>query len=190
MALGGSSRDSSNTETATLGGGCFWCTEAVFSELPGVKDVVSGYSGGHVADPSYELVCTDTTGHAEVVQIEYDPRAVSYGELLDVFFMIHDPTTRDRQGADYGRQYRSIILYHDEGQKSVAEQAVAHLTGERIFDDPIVTEIVPFEVFYRAEEYHQKYFSKNPNKPYCRIVINPKLAKFRKSLSTRTAQKS
>ncbi len=176
-----------DTEVATFGGGCFWCTEAIFSGVKGVKSAVSGYAGGDVANPSYELVCTDTTGHAEVVQIEFDPSAVSYRELLEIFFSTHDPTTKDQQGADYGRQYRSIILYHSEEQKREARETLDRLTEEHVFDDPIVTEIVPFRSFYKAEEYHQKYFAKNPGKPYCRIVISPKLAKFRKLLSQRAA---
>lgn len=173
-------------DRATFGGGCFWCTEAVFQEIRGVADVVSGYAGGSVPNPTYEAVCSDTTGHAEVVQIEYDPGVVGYGELLKIFFLTHDPTTKDRQGADYGNQYRSIILYNSAEQKRQAEEAVARLSEERVFNDPIVTEIVPLQAFYRAEEYHQHYFMKNPHKPYCRIVINPKLAKLRKAVSVQS----
>ena len=168
---------------ATFGGGCFWCTEAVFSDVKGVLSVSSGYAGGSVPNPSYELVCSDTTGHAEVVQLEFDEGVISYEDLLEIFFMTHDPTTRDRQGADYGSQYRSIILYHDEEQRKAAELLVSRLNREHVFDDPIVTEIVPLKSFYRAEEYHQDYFKKNPDKPYCRIVISPKLGKFRKKFA-------
>ncbi len=174
-------------EKATFGGGCFWCTEAVFSEVRGVRSVVSGYAGGSTPNPSYELVCTNTTGHAEVVQIEFDPNVISYRDLLEIFFMTHDPTTPDRQGADYGRQYRSAIFFHTEEQRSTAEKTVAEINREKIFTDPIVTEIAPLTEFYRAEEYHQQYFAKNPEKPYCRIVINPKLGKFRKRFAEKAA---
>lgn len=177
------SEGNAGTERATFGGGCFWCTEAVFSQVRGVVDVQSGYAGGNVANPTYEQVCSDTTGHAEVVQVTYNPAEIDYRQLLEVFFLTHDPTTADRQGADYGRQYRSIILYHDEKQKKVAEEMLAQLNGEHLFDDPIVTQIVPLQAFFKAEEYHQRYFEKNPDKPYCRIVINPKLSKFRKKFA-------
>ncbi|HXG63608.1 MAG TPA: peptide-methionine (S)-S-oxide reductase MsrA [Blastocatellia bacterium] len=167
-------------EIATLAGGCFWCLEAVFRDLRGVEKVVSGYSGGSVPDPTYYQVCSGTTGHAEVVQITFDPQAVSFRELLEVFFTIHDPTTLNRQGADVGTQYRSAIFYHSPEQKAVAEQVIAELTEAKIWDDPIVTEVTPFSAFYPAEEYHQEYYERNPNQPYCRAVIAPKVAKFRK----------
>jgi peptide-methionine (S)-S-oxide reductase len=167
-------------ELATLGGGCFWCLEAVFKDLKGVESVVSGYAGGHVDHPSYEQVCGRRTGHAEVVQISFDPAVVSYRDLLDVFFTIHDPTTRDRQGADVGPQYRSIILYHSPEQKTAAEQAIANLDAKGVWHAPIVTEVVPLERFYPGEAYHQDYFEQNPRQSYCQMVIAPKVAKFRK----------
>ena len=165
---------------ATLGGGCFWCLEAVYKELKGVERVISGYAGGHLENPTYEQVCAGNTGHAEVVQLTYDPNVVSYRDLLDVFFTIHDPTTKDRQGADVGPQYRSIILYHDPEQKAAAEQAIADLEAKGVWHAPIVTEIVPLERFYPAEDYHHDYFARNPRQRYCQIVIAPKVAKFRK----------
>lgn len=171
--------------TATLAGGCFWCLEAVYDELSGVEDVVSGYAGGHVDDPSYQQVCTGTTGHAEVVQLKYDPDAVSYREILEVFFSIHDPTTLNRQGADVGTQYRSAIFYHNEEQKEIAEEVIAQMEAEKVWPNPIVTEVSPIDEFYQAEDYHQEYFAKNPNQGYCRAVINPKVAKFRKKFSDR-----
>jgi peptide-methionine (S)-S-oxide reductase len=175
--------DSSNLATATFGGGCFWCVEAVYVELKGVIRVVSGYAGGHVKDPTYREVTTGTTGHAEVAQITYDPSVISYKQLLEVFWNTHDPTTLNRQGNDVGPQYRSIILYHDEVQKSLAEKSKKEVaTG--IWDDPIVTEIVPLEKFYIAENYHQDYFANHPGQPYCRVIINPKVQKFRKKFST------
>ena len=167
-------------EVATLGGGCFWCLEAVYDQLKGVQDVVSGYSGGHVPDPTYEHVCTGTTGHAEVVQIAFDPQVITFKDILDVFFTIHDPTTLNHQGADVGTQYRSAIFYHTPEQKAVAEQTVSGLEAAHLWDNPIVTEITPFEAFYPAEDYHQEYFQRNPNQGYCRVVIAPKVAKFRK----------
>jgi len=170
----------SDRELATLGGGCFWCLEAVFKDLKGVERVVSGYAGGHVDRPTYEQVCGGRTGHAEVVQISFDPEVVTYRDLLDVFFTIHDPTTKDRQGADVGPQYRSIILYHSPEQKAAAEQALADLEAKGVWHAPIVTEIVPLEQFYPAESYHQDYFEQNPRQRYCQIVIAPKVAKFRK----------
>ena len=165
---------------ATLGGGCFWCLEAVYKELKGVERVISGYAGGHLENPTYEQVCAGNTGHAEVVQLTYDPNVVSYRDLLDVFFTIHDPTTKDRQGADVGPQYRSIILYHDPEQKAAAEQAIADLEAKGVWHAPTVTEIVPLERFYPAEDYHHDYFARNPRQRYCQIVIAPKVAKFRK----------
>ncbi len=168
------------TETATLAGGCFWCLEAVYDQLKGVEDVISGYAGGHVPAPTYRQVCTGTTGHAEVVQITFDPDQVSFGDLLRVFFTIHDPTTLNRQGADVGTQYRSAVFYHTPEQKTTAEETIAELEREGIWDDPIVTEVTPFEAFFPAEDYHQEYFENNPNQGYCRVVIAPKVAKFRK----------
>jgi peptide-methionine (S)-S-oxide reductase len=165
---------------ATLAGGCFWCLEAVYDELKGVTSVESGYAGGHVLDPSYEQVCRGNTGHAEVVRITFDPKVITYTDLLKVFFTIHDPTTLNRQGADVGTQYRSAIFYHDEEQKRIAEEVIREITEAGIWDDPIVTEVTPFERFYLAEEYHQDYFANNPFQGYCRAVIAPKVAKFRK----------
>lgn len=167
------------TQLATLAGGCFWCLEAVFDELRGVASVASGYAGGNVPDPSYDQVCTGRTGHAEVVQIEFDPNVVTYRDLLRVFFTIHDPTTLNRQGADVGTQYRSAIFYHDEMQKQIAQEVIAEITTAKIWERPIVTELAPFREFYRAEDYHQEYYANNPNQGYCRIVIAPKVAKFR-----------
>jgi peptide-methionine (S)-S-oxide reductase len=165
---------------ATLGGGCFWCLEPVFEELAGVKEVVVGYAGGHVRNPSYRQVSSGTTGHAEVVQISYDPELISFQELLEVFFSVHDPTTPNRQGPDVGPQYRSIILYHNDDQRRVAEEVIRALEEGHAWEDPIVTELVPLEAFYRAEEYHQGYFRKNPEQAYCRVMIAPKVTKFRK----------
>ena len=166
-------------EKATVGGGCFWCLEAVYVEMKGVQEVVSGYSGGHVPNPTYEQVCGKRTGHAEVVQITYDPTVVSFREILEVFFTIHDPTTPNRQGADVGPQYRSVIYYHDEQQKEIAESVMAHIEGENIWGAPLVTELEPLDTFYRAEDYHQNYYARNPYQGYCRVVIAPKVAKFR-----------
>jgi len=167
-------------EVATLAGGCFWCLEAVFDQLEGVEDVVSGYAGGHVPNPSYKHVCTGETGHAEVIQITFDPQIVSYRDLLRVFFTIHDPTTLNRQGGDVGTQYRSAIFTHSDEQEQAAEDVIGELNEAGIWDEPIVTEVSPFEVFYPAEEYHQEYFARNPYQAYCQIVIAPKVAKFRK----------
>jgi peptide-methionine (S)-S-oxide reductase len=167
------------TGVATLAGGCFWCTEAVFSDLRGVEHVQPGYAGGTVPSPTYEQVCTGTTGHAEAVQITFDPSVISYRDLLGVFFAIHDPTTRDRQGPDVGTQYRSAIFYHDEGQRAEAEDTIRALTAEGVWRAPIVTQVVPFTAFYPAEDYHRDYFLKHGDQPYCRAVIAPKVAKFR-----------
>jgi peptide-methionine (S)-S-oxide reductase len=167
------------TELATLGGGCFWCLEAVFQELKGVERVVSGYAGGTVPGPSYEEVCTGRTGHAEVVQVTFDPGELTYRELLEVFFSIHDPTTLDRQGADVGTQYRSVIFHHGPEQERTAREVIADLERQGIWDAPIVTEVEPVPPFYPAEEYHQEYFRRNPGQGYCSIVIAPKVAKFR-----------
>jgi peptide-methionine (S)-S-oxide reductase len=171
---------SADRDVATLAGGCFWCLEAVYEDLRGVEKVVSGYAGGAVPNPSYERVCSGTTGHAEVVQVTFDPQAASFRELLEVFFTIHDPTTPDRQGADAGTQYRSAVFYHSAEQKRVAEAVIADLTAQQVWDAPIVTELAPLTVFYPAEEYHQGYFRRNPGQGYCRAVIAPKVAKFRK----------
>jgi peptide-methionine (S)-S-oxide reductase len=165
--------------TAILGGGCFWCLEAYFEELAGVRRVESGYAGGVVADPTYKQVCSGATGHAEVVQLTYDPRRISYEEILTVFFGTHDPTTLNRQGADVGTQYRSIILYADEEQRRAAEALIRELEREKVFPQPIVTELAPLEAFYPAEEHHQEYFARNPQQPYCQFVIAPKLEKLR-----------
>ena len=174
-----------STELATLAGGCFWCLEAVYKDLRGVERVVSGYAGGHVADPTYRAVCDGTTGHAEVVQVTFDPSVVSYKELLEVFFTIHDPTTLNRQGADVGTQYRSAVFYHTPEQRETAEQTIAEMTAAQVWDAPIVTEVVPLEKFYPAEDYHQDYFENNPSQPYCRAVVAPKVSKFRKQFLDR-----
>jgi peptide-methionine (S)-S-oxide reductase len=175
----------SRPEVATLAGGCFWCLEAVFDELEGVQDVVSGYAGGSVPRPTYKQVCNGDTGHAEVVQVTFDPAVLSYRDLLKVFFAIHDPTTLNRQGADVGTQYRSAIFTHSDEQERIADEVIAELNAEKIYDDPIVTEVVPAEAFYPAEDYHQEYFRRNPNQGYCRMVIAPKVAKFRKEYLAR-----
>ncbi len=172
-------------EVATLGGGCFWCLEAVFEGLRGVERVVSGYAGGDVPNPSYQQVCTGTTGHAEVVQVTFDPSVVSFREVLEVFFGTHDPTTLNRQGMDVGTQYRSAIFYHSPEQRRVAEQTIAELNAAGVWDRPIVTEVVPFRVFYPAEAYHQGYFRSNPNQGYCQAVVAPKVAKFRKQFTAK-----
>lgn len=164
---------------ATLGGGCFWCLEAVYEQLQGIEMVVSGYSGGAVPNPSYELVCSGTTRHAEVVQLTFDQNKITFREILEVFFTIHDPTTLYRQGADVGPQYRSVIFYHNNGQRKIAEEVIAELEEAKVWEKPIITEVVPFSVFYPAEEYHQGYYRKNPNQGYCQIIIAPKIAKFR-----------
>ncbi len=170
---------------ATLAGGCFWCLEAVYEQLRGVVKVESGYAGGAADNPTYKQVCTGTTGHAEVVQVTFDPAEISYREILEVFFAIHDPTQLNRQGADVGTQYRSAIFYHTPEQKQVAEELIAELSRERIWDRPIVTEVVPFERFFKAEDYHQGYYRANPNQPYCAAVVGPKVAKFRQKFAAR-----
>jgi len=167
-------------ETATLGGGCFWCLEAVYDELKGVEDVVSGYTGGARPNPTYEQVCSGATGHAEVVQVTFDPAVVSFRDILNVFFTIHDPTTLNRQGADIGTQYRSAIFTHSTEQAETARTAIADLAAKKVWANPIVTEITPLDAFYPAEDYHQEYFARNPNQGYCRAVIAPKVVKFRK----------
>ena len=172
-------KSNKNLEVATLGGGCFWCLEAVFAELEGVEQVVSGYSGGTVAYPTYQQICTGTTAHAEVVQVTFDPEVLPFPELLDIFFAMHDPTTLNRQGADTGTQYRSVILYHTPEQKASAEAAVRKIESSGVWAGTVVTEITPFQTFYPAENYHQNYYRNNQNQPYCQAVITPKLAKLR-----------
>ena len=172
---------SKTMETATLGGGCFWCVEAIYQDVIGVHQVVSGYAGGAVENPTYEQVCSGTTGHAEVVQIVFDPTVISFEEILFIFWRTHDPTTLNRQGNDVGTQYRSVIYYHDEQQKSIAEQSMAETEASDLWGDPIVTEVAPLPIFYEGEAYHQNYFVENPYQPYCIFVINPKVQKFRKS---------
>ncbi len=175
------------TETATLAGGCFWCLEAVYQEVPGVENVVSGYAGGQVESPTYRQVCGGDTGHAEVVQVTFDPEVVSYRRLLEIFFTIHDPTTLDRQGADTGTQYRSAIFFTSPEQEATANELIAELEGEKVFDTPIVTEVAPLGTFYPAERYHQDYYRQNSGQAYCQVVIRPKLAKYRaKFASART----
>ncbi len=174
------------TEVATLGGGCFWCMEAVYQELKGVLKVESGYSGGRIANPSYREVCSGATGHAEVTQITFDPSVVSYQEILEVFFTVHDPTTLNRQGNDVGTQYRSVIFYHSPQQKTVAE--AAKKAAAELWDGPIVTEIEPFDAFYKAEEYHQNYYKDNPNQPYCVYVVGPKVKKFKEKFHEKLKQ--
>jgi peptide-methionine (S)-S-oxide reductase len=167
-------------EVATLAGGCFWCLEAVYDQLRGVADVVSGYAGGRVRNPSYKEVCAGTTGHAEVVQVTFDPVEISFREILQVFFTVHDPTTLNRQGADVGTQYRSAIFYHSPEQKATAEQVITEVNAAKIWSASIVTQVAPFDTFYPAEDYHQEYFARNPTQGYCTVVIAPKVAKFRK----------
>ena len=173
-------RSSEVVATATFGNGCFWCTEAVFQRLKGVRTVVSGYSGGTVKNPTYAQVCTGTTGHAEAIQITFDPASISYEELLEVFWQTHDPTTPNRQGNDYGTQYRSVIFYHSDQQKELAEKFKKKLDAAGVFGQPIVTEIVPYTAFYRAEAHHQNFYNENPNQAYCRVMIRPKLEKLKK----------
>jgi peptide-methionine (S)-S-oxide reductase len=168
-----------SNDVATLGGGCFWCLEAVFEQLNGVEMVESGYSGGAVANPTYHQVGAGATGHAEVVQLAFDAQVITFKEILEVFFTIHDPTTLNRQGADVGPQYRSAIFYHNDEQKAIAEQVIGEIDAAEIWDAPVVTEIAPFTAFYKAEDYHQEYYRRNTGLPYCRVVIAPKVAKFR-----------
>jgi peptide-methionine (S)-S-oxide reductase len=169
-----------NLQTATLAGGCFWCLEAVYDEIKGVQSVESGYAGGQLDNPTYRAVCNGDTGHAEVIQVHFDPNIVSYRDLLNVFFAIHDPTTLNRQGADVGTQYRSAIFYHDDEQKMIAEELIKDLNSQKIWDRPIVTEVAKLDKFYMAEDYHQEYFARNPYQPYCQAVVAPKVSKFRK----------
>jgi peptide-methionine (S)-S-oxide reductase len=173
--------ETTNKEMATLAGGCFWCLEAVYLELRGVEKVVSGYTGGANPNPTYKQVCSGTTGHAEVVQITYDPQQVTFEDLLKVFFTIHDPTTLNRQGYDVGTQYRSAVFYHNVEQKALAERIIAELQRDKVWDKPIVTQIAPLDVFYPAEEYHQNYFARNPEQGYCQAIVAPKVTKFRKT---------
>jgi peptide-methionine (S)-S-oxide reductase len=173
------------TEIATLGGGCFWCTEAVFDNLQGVSAVESGYTGGKTLNPTYKDICNGDTGHAEVVRVTFDPQTISFREVLEVFFTIHDPTTLNRQGNDAGTQYRSAIFYHSPAQKTIAEQLIAELTAEKVFGDPVVTEVAAAQAFYVAEDYHQEYFANNKYQPYCQAVVAPKVAKFRKKFAQR-----
>lgn len=171
------------SKKATFGSGCFWCTEAVFKELQGVTSVMSGYAGGSKPNPTYEEVCSGTSGHAEVVQIEFDPSIISYEQIMEVFFLTHDPTQMNRQGNDVGTQYRSVVFVHDAGQEKIARQVQAQLSADQVFDKPIVTEIVPYSGFFPAEEYHRDYYAHNQNQPYCQAVISPKLAKFRQKFA-------
>ncbi len=177
--------DTSKSETAILGGGCFWCLEAVYAELRGVERVISGYAGGHVNNPTYEQVCSGRTGHAEVVQVTFDPQTISFREILEVFFTIHDPTTLNRQGADVGTQYRSAIYFESPAQEQTAREVIAETTASGIWKNPIVTEVAPLDRFYPAEGYHQNYFERNQYQPYCQIVIAPKVAKVRSKYLTR-----
>jgi peptide-methionine (S)-S-oxide reductase len=173
------------SETATIAGGCFWCIEAAFRETAGVQSVVSGYTGGAMPDPTYEQVCTGRTGHAEAVQVTFDTGTISYRQVLDIFFSVHDPTTLNRQGADTGTQYRSTIFYQDEQQKAIAEQVIAELDKSRTWKNTIVTQVVPLDKFYPAEQYHQEYFARHPEQGYCQMVVSPKVEKFRKQWAVR-----
>ena len=175
----------SEFETATLAAGCFWCVEAVFDDLVGVEDVVSGYSGGHTENPTYQQVCSETTGHAEVVQIRFDSSQLTFADLLRVYFTVHDPTTVNRQGNDIGSSYRSAIFFHSEEQRQTADEVIAEITAEAIYPNPIVTEVTAFDKFWSAEDYHQEYFANNPNQPYCAAVVAPKVAKFRQKFVSR-----
>ena len=180
LTMSNFSEEENKLQKATLGGGCFWCTEAIFKELKGVTDAVPGYSGGHVKNPSYKEVCTGETGHAEVVQITYDPEKTDFSEILEVFFKTHDPATLNRQGADVGTQYRSVVFYHSPEQKRTAETIIKKLEDEKIYKDPVVTEVTAFDTFYKAEDYHINYFERNKNQPYCQFVVSPKVEKFKK----------
>ena len=191
LSLNGFSQNKkpSNLETITLGGGCYWCVEAVYENLDGVKSVVSGFSGGKVANPTYEEVCTGTTGHAEVVQITYDKNVTDINEIFKVFFTVHDPTTLNRQGADVGTQYRSVIFYKNEDQKKAAQSIIAELNKAKVYNNPIVTKVEPFKVFYKAEDYHQNYYANNKSQPYCKMVIQPKIEKFEKVFKDKLKKK-
>jgi len=176
-----------NLAVATIGGGCFWCIEAVFKPLKGIKTLVSGYAGGAIPNPTYRQVCNGDTGHAEVVQITFDPSEITFKEMIEIFLVMHDPTTLNRQGGDIGTQYRSTIMYHDDAQKQVAEEVIASFTSDNVYDDPIVTEVVPLDIFYPAEDYHQDYYANNSSQPYCAAVIAPKVSKLRKKYGERLA---
>lgn len=194
LSLNGFAQDNkakkaSNLETITLGGGCYWCVEAVYENLNGVKSVVSGFSGGKITNPTYEEVCTGTTGHAEVVQITYDKNVTDINEIFKVFFTVHDPTTLNRQGADVGTQYRSVIFYKNAEQKKAAENIINELNSVKVYDSPIVTKVEPFTKFYKAEDYHQNYYSNNKNQPYCKMVIQPKIEKFEKVFKDKLKKK-
>jgi methionine-S-sulfoxide reductase len=188
-AMSQNSPQSRDKEMITFGGGCFWCTEAVFEQLKGVEKVESGYSGGKTENPTYGDVCSGATGHAEVIEVTFDPKVISLKELLEIFFVTHDPTTLNRQGADVGTQYRSVIFYRDDAQKKVAEQVIKEIADAKIWDDKIVTELAAFRKFYKAEDYHQGYFRANPQQGYCRAVIAPKVAKFREKFSEKLKSK-
>ena len=177
--------ENTNLETATLGAGCFWCVEAVFDDLKGVESVESGYSGGHTQNPTYKEVCSEMTGHAEVVNVNFNPEEISYEDVLRVFFSVHDPTTLNRQGNDVGSSYRSAIFYHSDEQRQTAEEVIKEVTAEEVYDNPIVTEVKPFDKFYIAEGYHQEYFANNPTQPYCAAVVAPKVKKFREKFVNR-----
>lgn len=182
-------KKASNLETITLGGGCYWCVEAVYENLDGVKSVVSGFSGGNVANPTYEEVCTGETGHAEVVQITYDKTVTDINEIFKVFFTVHDPTTLNRQGADAGTQYRSVIFYKNDEQRKAAQSIIAELNKAKVYSSPIVTKVEPFKKFYKAEDYHQNYYANNKNQPYCKMVIQPKIEKFEKVFKDKLKKK-
>ena len=182
------SKNDKDLEIATLANGCFWCTDAIFSRVKGIKSVIPGYSGGKTSNPSYEQVCTGKTGHAETIQMEYDPKIISFEKILDIFWYTHDPTTLNRQGNDVGTQYRSAIFYHDENQKNIAEKSKEELEKEGVFKNPIVTEIIPFSNFYPAEDYHKEYYENNHNAPYCSFVIDPKIQKLLQKYSDKIKQ--
>lgn len=190
MGQNSSKKSASNLETITLGGGCYWCIEAIYENLTGVKTVVSGFSGGKIANPSYEAVCTGKTGHAEVVQITFDKNLTNLDEILKVFFTVHDPTTLNRQGADVGTQYRSVIFYRTEEQRKTAQDIINTLNANKVYNNPIVTKVDPLKNFYEAEDYHQDYYQYNKNQPYCRLVIQPKLEKFEKVFKDRLKKKN
>ncbi|MBS7231860.1 peptide-methionine (S)-S-oxide reductase MsrA [Flavobacterium psychroterrae] len=189
FAQSATAKNTSNFETITLGGGCYWCVEAVYENLDGVKSVVSGFAGGKVANPTYEEVCTGTTGHAEVVQITYDKTKTDLNEIFKVFFTVHDPTTLNRQGADVGTQYRSVIFYKNAEQKNAATSIIAELNKAKVYSSPIVTKVEPFKTFYKAEDYHQNYYANNKNQPYCKMVIQPKIEKFEKVFKDKLKKK-
>ncbi|OXB16374.1 peptide-methionine (S)-S-oxide reductase [Flavobacterium reichenbachii] len=189
FAQNNTAKKSSNLETITIGGGCYWCVEAVYENLDGVKSVVSGFSGGKAANPTYEEVCTGNTGHAEVVQITYDKNITDINEIFKVFFTVHDPTTLNRQGADVGTQYRSVIFYKNAEQKKAAENIIAELNKAKVYNNPIVTKVEPFKAFYKAEDYHQNYYANNKNQPYCKMVIQPKIEKFEKVFKDKMKKK-